>query len=153
MSIESKFTVLDSVAKGVGYSELTEKFGIGKSTITTLKKNEVKIREFASTLLESNSMSGSRKVMRLAKDEELDRALYIWFVQDEATASSLLLLKRIRDLAASKIRKLKAADTIIFYSSFTLHPMTVMFNLCTVDYVCILCICVCVCILNDVIMT
>ena len=144
MSIESKLTVLDSVAKGVGYSELTEKFGIGKSTITTLKKNEAKIREFASTL-ESNSMSGSRKVMRLAKDEELDRALYIWFVQDEATASSLLLLKRIRDLAASKIRKLKAADTIIFYSSFTLHPMTVMFNLRTVDYVCILCICVCVC--------
>ena len=128
LSIESTLTVLDSVAKGVGYSELTEKFGIGKSTITTLKKNEAKIREFASTL-ESNSMSGSRKVMRLAKDEELDRALYIWFVQDEATASSLLLLKRIRDLAASKIRKLKAAYTIIFYSSFILHPMTVMFNL------------------------
>ena len=51
-----------------------------KSTITTLKKNEAKIREFASTL-ESKSMSGSRKVVHLAKDEELDRALYIWFVQ------------------------------------------------------------------------
>ena len=77
LSIESKLTVLDSVAKGVGYSELCEKFGIGKSTITTLKKNEAKIREFAS----SKSISGSRKVMRLAKDEELDRALYLWFVQ------------------------------------------------------------------------
>ena len=33
LSIESKLTVLDSVAKGVGYSELCEKFGIGKSTI------------------------------------------------------------------------------------------------------------------------
>ena len=43
LSIESKLTVLDSVAKGVGYSELCEKFGIGKSTITTLKKNEAKI--------------------------------------------------------------------------------------------------------------
>ena len=45
-------------------------------------------------------MSGSRKVMHLAKDEELDRALYLWFVQrgigmpisgpilcDEATAA------------------------------------------------------------------
>ena len=46
LSIESKLTVLDSVAKGVGYSELCEKFGIGKSTITTLK-NEAKIREIA----------------------------------------------------------------------------------------------------------
>ena len=76
LSIESKMTVLDSVAKGVGFSELTEKFGIGKSTITTLKKNETKMREFASTL-ESNSMSGSRKVMHLAKDEELDWALHL----------------------------------------------------------------------------
>ena len=80
LSIESKLTVLDSVAKGVGYSELCEKFGIGKSTIITLKKNEAKIREFASSL-ESKSISGSRKVMRLAKDEELDQALYLWFVQ------------------------------------------------------------------------
>lgn len=80
LSIESKLTVLDSVAKGVGYSEPTEKFGIGKSTISTLKKNEAKIREFASTL-ESKSMSESRKVMHLVKDEELDQALYLWFTQ------------------------------------------------------------------------
>ena len=38
LPIQSKLTVLDSVAKGVGYFELTEKFGIGKLTITTLKK-------------------------------------------------------------------------------------------------------------------
>ena len=80
LPIESKLKVLDSVAKGVGYSELSNKFGIGKSTITTLKKNEVTIREFASTL-ESKSISGDRKVMRLAKDNELDQALYLWFVQ------------------------------------------------------------------------
>ena len=29
LSIESKLSVLDSVAKGVSYSKLTEKFGIG----------------------------------------------------------------------------------------------------------------------------
>ena len=80
LSINSKLEVLDSVAKGVGYSELCDKFGIGKSTITTLKKNEGKIREFASTL-ESKSISGDRKVMRLANDEELDKALYLWFIQ------------------------------------------------------------------------
>ena len=59
-------SVLDSVAKGVSYSELSEKFNIGKSTITSLKNNEAKICEFATTLVE---------------DEELDRALYLWFVQ------------------------------------------------------------------------
>ena len=43
----------------MGYSELSEKFGIGKSTITTLKKNEAKIREFTSTL-ESKSVWKSK---------------------------------------------------------------------------------------------
>ena len=38
LSIESKLSVLDSVAKGISYSELSEKFDIGKSTITSLKK-------------------------------------------------------------------------------------------------------------------
>ena len=71
--------MLHSVAKGVGYSEISYKIGIRKSTITTLKKNEAKIREFASTL-ESKSICGDWKSMRFAKDE-LDQALYIWFVQ------------------------------------------------------------------------
>ena len=56
LSTESKLSVLDSVAKGVGYSELSVKFGIGKLMITTLNKNEATIHEFASTL-ESTSMS------------------------------------------------------------------------------------------------
>ena len=80
LPIDSKLQVLDGVAKGVSYSDLSDKFGIGKSTISTLKKNEDKICEFASTL-ESKSILGDRKVMRLAKDEALDQALYLWFVQ------------------------------------------------------------------------
>ena len=57
LSIESKLSVLDSVAKGVSYSELSEKFNIGKSTITSLKNDEAEIHEFATTFV---------------KDEELD---------------------------------------------------------------------------------
>ena len=34
LSIESKLSVLDSVAKGVSYCELSEKLDIGKPTIT-----------------------------------------------------------------------------------------------------------------------
>ena len=44
LSIESKLSVLDSVAS---YAEVSGKFGIGKLMITILKKNEPKIREFA----------------------------------------------------------------------------------------------------------
>ena len=80
LSIESKLSVIDSVAKGVSYSELSEKFDIGKSTITNLK-NEAKIREVATTLESTSMPSASWKVMRLMKDEELDQALYLWFIQ------------------------------------------------------------------------
>lgn len=76
-------SVLDSVAEGVGYSQLSKKFGIGKSMITTLKRSEAKIREFASTL-ESASMSGSRKIMRLAKDEKVNWTSYLWIVQQRS---------------------------------------------------------------------
>ena len=46
----------------------------------------------------------------------LEQCLKWYERQDEATASSLLLLKRIRDLRSSKqeLQKFKAADTIIF---------------------------------------
>lgn len=50
LSIESKLSILDSVAKGVSYSDVSEKFGFGKSMITTLRTNESNILEFASTL-------------------------------------------------------------------------------------------------------
>ena len=40
LSIEFKLSVLDSVAKGVSCSEMSEKFDIGKSTITSLKKQQ-----------------------------------------------------------------------------------------------------------------
>ena len=70
-------STLDSVAKGVSYSELSEKFDIGKSTITSLKNNEAEICEFATTLESTYMPSASWKVMRLTKDEELDQALYL----------------------------------------------------------------------------
>ena len=101
LSIDSKLKVLNSVAKGVSYSEICEKYGIGKSTITTLRQNEAKIREFASTM-ESTCMSGSRKVMRLAKDEQLDQALYLWFVQQRSVGmpiSGPILCEKAKQLS------------------------------------------------------
>ena len=65
-SIESKLSVLVSVAKGVSYSELSEKFDIGKSTITSLK-NEAKIREFATTF-ESTSNDVSKSECHVARE-------------------------------------------------------------------------------------
>ena len=80
LTLETKLSILDKLLEGASQSRLTSEYGVGKSTITDLKKNESKLHEFVSTA-ESQGVSSSRKIMRLAKDEKLEEALYIWFVQ------------------------------------------------------------------------
>ena len=80
MSIDSKLAILRKIKEGVPQIRLAEQYGVGRSTITDLKKNEDKIREFAEGI-ENQGISKVRKVMRLGKDEQLEEALYMWFVQ------------------------------------------------------------------------
>ena len=80
LSIDSKLAILRKIKEGVPQIRLAEQYGVGRSTITDLKKNEDKIREFAEGI-ENQGISKVRKVMRLGKDEQLEEALYMWFVQ------------------------------------------------------------------------
>ena len=61
-------------------AKLADECGVGSSTISDIKKNEDKIRSFASTM---DSMAGQpamskkgHKVIRLADDDRLDKAVY-----------------------------------------------------------------------------
>ena len=47
MSIETKLGILESLTKVVSANDLTEQQGIGKSTITDLRKNDAELCEFA----------------------------------------------------------------------------------------------------------
>ena len=64
--------------KSVSYSIIAEKFGIGKSTVSDLKKNKEKIRGFQREMMDMG-MKRQAKTMRLGDDKQLDRALYLWF--------------------------------------------------------------------------
>ena len=73
--------ILDRLSKRERQVDLALEFGVGTSTVADIKKNEAKIREFVATM---NSLSVSvkeRKIMRLADDEKLDEAVYLWFIQ------------------------------------------------------------------------
>ena len=82
LTIEKKIAILDRL-KTESATQLAREYNLGNSTLTDMKNKEDKLREFAATL-ESQSYVGKRKVMRLAKDQELDEALYMWFVQKRA---------------------------------------------------------------------
>ena len=53
-------------------------YGVGRSTIGDIKKTQDKLKSFASTM-ENFAMSlKGRKVMRMADDEKLDEAVYLY---------------------------------------------------------------------------
>lgn len=81
LPLEIKIAILDRLNAGATQAKLADEYGIGRSTVGDIKKSEDKIRSFASTM-ESMAMSKKgRKVMRLADDDRLDKAVYLWFAQ------------------------------------------------------------------------
>ena len=81
VTLETKLTILDPLKKGESHSRLASQYGIGKSTVRGIKKNEEKIRNFAATMDSLDMNTNKHKVMRLAYDDKLDQALFLWFVQ------------------------------------------------------------------------
>lgn len=81
LPLEIKIAILDRLKAGATQAKLADEYGIGRLTVGDIKKSEDKIRSFASTM-ESMAMSKKgRKVMRLADDDRLDKAVYLWFAQ------------------------------------------------------------------------
>jgi transcriptional regulator with XRE-family HTH domain len=80
LPMKAKLAILDKIAKGCTQRSLAEEYGVGKATVSDLKNNEAKIKDFASSL-EDQGMSSNCKILCLAKDEQVEAALYLWFTQ------------------------------------------------------------------------
>ena len=50
--IDSKLAILDRLKEGVIHAKLADEYGIGTSTVGDIKKDEAKIRSFASIICE-----------------------------------------------------------------------------------------------------
>ena len=81
LTIDSKLAILDRLKGGVTQAKLTDEYRIRTSTVGEIKKDEAKIRLFASTMDGMAMSKKRRKVMRLSDDGKLDEAVYQWFVQ------------------------------------------------------------------------
>ena len=103
LSLESKLAILDTLSKGVSQANLAAQYGVGKSTISDIKKSEGKIRQYVA-VLDNQGVSTSRKVMRLAKEDRLEEALYLWFLQKRSQGIAVngpLLAKKAEELHKS----------------------------------------------------
>ena len=78
LTFEKKLSILDRLKSGEMQGKLATKYGIGCSTIDDIKKTQDKLKSFASTMENFAMSSKGRKVMRMADDEKLDEAVYLY---------------------------------------------------------------------------
>lgn len=80
LTIETKIEILNRLEKGESGSSLAKEYGVGKATISDIKKMKNTILNFASKL-DSDDGSKLRKTTRTAKDSSLEDAVFLWFSQ------------------------------------------------------------------------
>jgi len=79
LSTEDKLRICKK-AKSRTITSLAKEYDVGKSTISDIKQNESKLKEYT-TRADSMDLSSSRKTMKDAQNKQLDSALYLWFAQ------------------------------------------------------------------------
>ena len=109
LTIVDKMKILDKIGTK-SYTVLSEEYGVGRSTICDIKRKEAELREYNRNMKEMG-MVRPAKVMKCGKDVELEKALFIWFMQKREDgipisgsilkAKALELHKRLQELRSS----------------------------------------------------
>lgn len=84
LTIEKKLEIIKELKNGVSASSLSVRLNVPRTTINDIKKNAEEIEKYASQMESLASSSKKRKTMRKATDQQLDQALYLWFIQKRA---------------------------------------------------------------------
>ncbi|XP_054841919.1 tigger transposable element-derived protein 5 [Eublepharis macularius] len=77
-SIKDKLQAIERVKKGERQASVCRDFGVPGGTLRGWLKDEMKLRWFLDQL--GGEVGTHRKKMRLANEEEIDRAVYTWFL-------------------------------------------------------------------------
>lgn len=88
LSLKDKINIIESLKKGETGCKLANKYGVGTSTISDIKKNTDSILSYTCKL-DSEDGSKHRKTMTKPKHELLEDALYCWFLQKRSTGQPI----------------------------------------------------------------
>ena len=114
LSLDQKLEVLKLIDTSTSYTIICEKFGIGRSTVSDIKKNRDKLLTFSKELKEMGTKR-KVKVMKLGDDPELDKAVYIWFRQKRMEGipiSGPMLCEKAIDLYKTLHKDAKESDFV-----------------------------------------
>ena len=79
LSIAEEVEILDQIPNK-SYKVLSEKYGVGTSTISDKKKQGPELRDYKRKMTEMGCMLPS-KTMKMGKDQKLEEAVFLWFRQ------------------------------------------------------------------------
>ena len=99
MSVQDKLKVIEMREKGYSLTKVGMQFGIGKSTVHDIIKQKLKLKDFVAERERENA--STRKKMRLSDDDALDKAVYLWFVQERSKGTPIsgpLIMEKARML-------------------------------------------------------
>lgn len=82
LSIKEKVEILKLLDNKISYTLIAEKYGIGRSTVSDIKKNKKKILEYRGELVE-RGVKKTVKAIKYGEDQRLDQAVYMWFKQKQ----------------------------------------------------------------------
>lgn len=80
LTIEQKLQICELVEKGRTLTSVALEFNKAKSTVHDIMKNKTKLTTFL-TEIEDGACVKKRRIVRRAHLEKLDKAVYLWFVQ------------------------------------------------------------------------
>ena len=99
LTLETKIKLLEDVdTKAMTLTEIGEKYGVHKSTVSKIVKNRQQIEEAYTSF----SFQPDRKRMRTGKMEDVDEILYRWFKQARAMSANVsgnILMEKAKDIA------------------------------------------------------
>nr|XP_006813725.1 PREDICTED: tigger transposable element-derived protein 5-like [Saccoglossus kowalevskii] len=107
VSVRDKLAAIDRVRKGETKAKIARDLGVGESTIRGWVKDETKLRKF---IFDVDQESGlKRKRAKLASNEDIDKAVYVWFIQGRS-AGTPLSGPIIREKARILAKQLRGQD-------------------------------------------
>ena len=87
LSIKDKQSIIVRLEKGEKGTKLSAEYHVSKQQISDIGKNKAKIMKFADILETREALK--RKSLKVAHDEQLDKALYAWFTQRQTSGTPI----------------------------------------------------------------
>uniref|UniRef100_A0A5S6QAB9 HTH psq-type domain-containing protein n=1 Tax=Trichuris muris TaxID=70415 RepID=A0A5S6QAB9_TRIMR len=83
-----KSKIVEALEMGESGRSLSESYGVGAATVSAIKKRGGVIQDCSKRLVDEVGCT-KRKVMRSSKVEEVEEALYAWFIQNRIAGNPI----------------------------------------------------------------